>query len=174
MELPVVLISLGVLFLTGLAADALGRRTRLPRVTVLLACGIAVGSAGFDLIPPEIQALYEFLSITALTMVAFVLGSSLTRKSLARHGRPILWISLMIVLGTVALVTLGLWLMGLPLAAALLLGRSPPPPIPPPHRTRSAKAARAGRSCPNSRASSPSTTPGASSPSRWPWSLPSG
>ena len=121
MDLPVLLISLGALFLTGLAADAFGRRTRLPRVTVLLACGVAVGSAGFDLIPSEIQALYEFLSVTALTMVAFVLGSSLTRKALAKHGRPILWISLMTVLGTVGVVTLGLWLAGLPLAAALLL-----------------------------------------------------
>lgn len=122
MDLPVLLISLGALFLTGLAADAIGRRTRLPRVTVLLACGLLVGSAGFDLIPPEVQALYDFLTVTALTMVAFTLGSSLTRRSLARHGRSILWISLLIVLGTVTVVTLGLWLAGLPLAVALLLG----------------------------------------------------
>ena len=95
MDLPVLLISLGALFLTGLAADAIGRRTRLPRVTVLLACGLLVGSAGFDLIPPEVQALYDFLTVTALTMVAFTLGSALTRRSLARHGRAILWISLL-------------------------------------------------------------------------------
>jgi len=122
MDLPTLLIALGALFLVGLAADTIGRRTRLPRVTLLLACGIAVGGSGFDLIPPQVQALYEFLSVTALTMVAFVLGNALTRKNLARHGRVILSVSAMIVLVTVAMVGLGLWLLGLPLALALVLG----------------------------------------------------
>ncbi|RKT27806.1 transporter (CPA2 family) [Roseovarius halotolerans] len=122
MDLPILLIALGGLFLVGLAADTIGRRTRLPRVTVLLACGIAVGGSGFDLIPPQVQALYEFLSVTALTMVAFVLGNALTRGNLARHGRAILSVSAMIVLATVLIVALGLWLLGVPLAVALVLG----------------------------------------------------
>ncbi len=122
MDLPVLLIALGALFLTGLLADELGRRTRLPRVTILLACGIAVGPSGLDVIPPEAQALYDFLSVTALTMVAFLLGSSLTLDELRIHGRAILMISALIVVVTMALVTGGLWLLGLPLPLAILLG----------------------------------------------------
>jgi Kef-type K+ transport system membrane component KefB len=122
MDLPVLLIALGALFLTGLLADELGRRTRLPRVTILLACGIAVGPSGLDVIPPEARALYDFLSVTALTMVAFLLGSSLTLEELKTHGRAILIISAMIVVVTMALVTGGLWLLGLPLPLAILLG----------------------------------------------------
>ncbi|MDR9394321.1 cation:proton antiporter [Roseovarius sp. SYSU LYC5161] len=120
--LPILLITLGALFLTGLLADQMGRRTRLPRVTLLLACGLLAGRPGFDLIPPEAQQLYDALSVTALTMVAFLLGGALTLDNLARHGRAILLVSAMIVLVTMALVTTGLWLVGMPAPVALLLG----------------------------------------------------
>ena len=122
MEMAPLLIALGALFLAGLAADAIGRRTRLPRVTLLLACGIAVGGSGLDLLPQQVQALYDVLSTVALTMVAFLLGNSLTLGTLRRHGRAILSISILIVLATVALVATGLWLMGLPAPVAILLG----------------------------------------------------
>src|SRR6056297_74166 len=122
MNLPILLIALGALFLTGLLADELGRRTRLPRVTILLACGIAVGPSGLDAIPSEARALYDFLSITALTMVAFLLGSSLTLEELRNHGKAILTIPALIVLVTMTLVSGGLWLLGLPLPVAILLG----------------------------------------------------
>jgi len=116
------LIALGLLFLAGLVADTLGRRSRLPRVTLLLACGIAVGAPGFDLLPPEAEALYEFLSVMALTMVAFLLGSSLKRTTLARHGRAILTVSLSIVAVTLVMVSVGLWLIGVPAPFAIVLG----------------------------------------------------
>lgn len=122
MDLPALLIALGALFLAGLAADQIGRRTRLPRVTLLLACGLAVGEAGLDLIPQEAQALYRFLTVTALTMVAFVLGSALKLGNLRSHGPAILSVSGLIVVVTLGLVTLGLWLIGVPAPVALLLG----------------------------------------------------
>ncbi len=121
-DAPVLLIALGVLLLAGLAADAIGHRTRLPRVTILLACGIVVGGAGFDLIPANVQALYDVLSVMALTMVSFLLGSSLTRETLRRHGRAILSVSMMIALVTMAVVSAGLWMVGVPAPVALLLG----------------------------------------------------
>lgn len=51
MDQAIVLIALGVMFLGGLAADHLGRMTRLPRVTVLLIFGLLVGQSGFGLLP---------------------------------------------------------------------------------------------------------------------------
>lgn len=116
------LIALGLLFLAGLAADRIGARTRLPRVTLLLACGIVIGAPGLDLLPPAATALYEFLAVTALTMVAFILGSAMTRANLRRHGAAILTVSATIVAVSMALVALGLWLVGVPAPAALLLG----------------------------------------------------
>ena len=122
MELAPSLITLGVLFVVGLAADQIGSRTRLPRVTLLLACGIVAGEGGLGLIPPFVKDWYEFLSITALTMVAFLLGGSLTRDNLSKRGRSILAISVSIVMATILFVSLGLWLWGLNPGLALLLG----------------------------------------------------
>ncbi len=117
-----ILITLGALFLAGLAADALGRRTRLPRVTLLLICGLVVGQSGFDLIPARVSGLYDVVAVVALTMVAFLLGGDLRLPTLRAHGRAIVVISLSVVVGTFAVVTLGLLVVGQPLAAALVLG----------------------------------------------------
>jgi len=122
MRLDLTLLTLGILFLVGLAADEIGRRTRLPRVTLLLLAGVLAGRSGLDLVPTEAGAWYEFLSVSALTMVAFLLGGALTRKNLAAHGTEIVVISISIVLVTLAFVAGGLVLIGIPLGLALLLG----------------------------------------------------
>ena len=122
MENAVVLITLGVLFLAGLAADQFGSLTRLPRVTMLLLLGLGAGQAGFDLIPADVTVWFDTISIVALTMVAFLLGGALSRDNLASHGRAILAISLAIVIVTLALVSAGLILLGVPTGLALVLG----------------------------------------------------
>ncbi|NBC34636.1 MAG: cation:proton antiporter [Alphaproteobacteria bacterium] len=121
MEMHVVLVTFGLLFLAGLVADEVGRRTRAPRVTLLLALGVIVGQSGFDLLPPAVTDWYEFLSAAALSMIAFLLGGSLSVANLRRHGRAILTISATIVLTTIAIVTGGLVVLGVDLAIALLL-----------------------------------------------------
>ncbi len=113
--------ALGVLFLCGLSADALGRATRLPRVSLLLLLGALIGAPGFDLIPADVVDWYEPLSMIALTMVAFLLGGSLAGGTLRSRGRAILWVSGSVVLATVAIVSGGLILLGVAPALAVLL-----------------------------------------------------
>ncbi len=120
--MAVIFLGLGALFLAGLAADQLGRGTKLPRVTLLLGLGLVAGQSGADLIPAGVSELYDYLAISALTMVAFLLGSALDLDNLRAHGRAILLISVSIVLVTVVLVTGGLVLVGLALGPALILG----------------------------------------------------
>ncbi len=122
MDFSGLLVTLGVLFLAGLAADELGRVTRLPRVTLLLLLGLAAGNSGLGLVPDAVSAWFDEISIVALTMVAFLLGGSLTGKNLSRHGRPIFTISLSIVVVTLLLVTLGLAAVGVEPGLAILLG----------------------------------------------------
>lgn len=118
---PASLIALGALFLSGLVADLISRKTGFPRVTLFLFIGLAAGGAGFDLIPADLQAWYDMLSVIALTMVAFLLGGAMHRDTLRQHGRAIISISLAIVLATLAVVAAGLAALGLPLGLALLL-----------------------------------------------------
>ncbi len=121
-DTPIALIALGVLFLAGLSADWVGHRFRLPRVTLLLGCGLIAGRAGLDVIPDSVTDLYPVVTVIALSMVAFLLGGALSRETLRAHGMAILVISVSIVLVTLGVVTAGLWALGLPLAAALVFG----------------------------------------------------
>lgn len=118
---PLTLVALGALFLLGLAADLLAHRTGFPRVTLLLLIGLAVGDAGFDLIPEALQGWYAFLSTAALTMVAFLLGSALSVENLREHGVAIMTISIVIVLTTLGVVSAALTLAGLPFGLALVM-----------------------------------------------------
>lgn len=114
--------TLGVLFLAGLAADQFGRLTALPRATALLLLGLAAGHSGFGLIPSGLAEWFDALAIIALTMVAFLLGGALSLKNLAAHGRQILMISIAIVIATISIVTFGLFAAGMDPGMALLLG----------------------------------------------------
>lgn len=118
---PASLIALGALFLSGLIADLVARKTGFPRVTLLLFVGLAAGDAGLGIIPASLHAWYDLLTIIALTMVAFLLGGALHRDNLRQHGAAIFIISISIVLATLGTVTLGLLVAGLPLGLALSL-----------------------------------------------------
>lgn len=121
-DIATLLIVLGLLFFVGLAADRIGRQLQLPRVTLLLGFGLVVGQAGFDLLPTALNDLYPVVTIVALSAVAVLLGSSLSLENLRKHGRIVVTVSLSVVLITQAVVTIGLWGFGLPIALALVLG----------------------------------------------------
>ncbi len=114
-------ITLGCLLLIGLVADQIGRKTRLPRVTLLILFGFAAGQSGFDLLPLAFQEWFGFLSTVALTMVAFLLGGKLSIGALRENGRAIALISLSVVVITVLVVGVGLMLIGTSVILALLL-----------------------------------------------------
>lgn len=122
MELHFTLIFLGVMLLLGLAADAIGRVVGVPRVTLLMLIGVAIGPSGADLMPEEIAHWREFLATSALTMVAFVLGGRLTGRALGAQGREIVIVSLAVVTASVLGVTAAMLAIGLPAALALIFG----------------------------------------------------
>jgi NhaP-type Na+/H+ or K+/H+ antiporter len=117
-----VLVAIGILFLGGLALDAVGRIVHVPRVTLLMLLGALLGPPLLDVLPAAIADGNPIYTDLALTMVAFLLGSSLSRATLAARGRQILVISIVVVLVSITLVAGGLYLLGVPLPIALLLG----------------------------------------------------
>jgi len=121
MEPPLTFISLGGVFLLALAAQAIGRRTRLPRVTMLLLLGFAVGPECFDLLPPGSDSLLQRASEIALTMVGFLLGERLVHSFTQGEGRVVILISVFAVVTTALVVFTGLFLLGIDLPTALLL-----------------------------------------------------
>jgi len=121
MDIAQTLMAIGALLLAGMLADAIGHKTQLPRVTLLILCGLAAGPAGLDLLPRSLTDLYETLAVLALSMVAFLLGGKLSRVHLENSGRAVTLVSVSAVLWTAFIVFGGLWLLGYPLALALVL-----------------------------------------------------
>ena len=115
------LITLGVLLLLGLMTDAIGRRTRLPRVTLLLIFGFAIGPSGWDFISPSDGKWFSIVADIALIMIGFLLGEKLTLSSLRKHGKLVLWLSIAEVVGTALVVLVGLLFIGVQIDIALIL-----------------------------------------------------
>ena len=104
------LIILGALFLLGLATDTIGRRTKLPRVTLLLILGFIVGPGGLDIISPQEEKWTSVITSMALVMVGFLLGGKFFRSSFSKNANYVIDISLAEVVITATIVTLGLLL----------------------------------------------------------------
>ncbi len=106
----------------GLATDALGKRTHLPRVTLLLMFGIILGKPVLDIIPDLFIDNYGVIADIALVMVGFLVGGKLTRSALHNSGMEVLIISICAVIVTTLVVAAGLFVLKLPIEIAILLG----------------------------------------------------
>lgn len=124
------LISLGLLLLVGLATDALGHHTPLPRVTLLVLFGVIVGPSCLDLLPEGRREWYPLISGVALLMIGFLLGEKLSWASLKDTGKEVFWISSFVVLGTPAVMFVGLAVLGIRAELALLLAAIAPATAP--------------------------------------------
>lgn len=116
------LITLGGILLVGLLTSAVGRRTFLPRVTLLLVFGVMIGEHGFDLIPNVFVGSFEVVASMALVMVGFLLGGKLTSETLGESTGKVMLISITAAVMVALFVSLGLIWAGLPPPLCILLG----------------------------------------------------
>ncbi len=125
------LLLLGVIFLVGLASDVVGRTTFLPRVSVLLLAGLAIGPAGLGFLPRALaQEWFPVLTQMALAMVGFLLGQQLRLPSLRERGKPVLVLSVSKVLCASLFVFVASLAFGAPLTLALVLAGIAPATAP--------------------------------------------
>lgn len=117
----ITLISLGALMLSGLAVQAIGARTHVPRVSMLILLGVAIGPVGFDVLPDLSHRWFEYITTVALTMIGFLLGGKLNQDAVSRVGRTAFVLSLVITLGTFGVVALGMLAIGAPAPLALIM-----------------------------------------------------
>ncbi len=117
----VILLTIGTLLILGLLANYLSPRLHIPRVTLLILCGVALGPSGLDLLPEGYERWYTLFSNIALLMIGFILGCKLSIPALENFGRQVFWISIFEVVGVVLLVFAGLVLFGVQTEVALVL-----------------------------------------------------
>ena len=116
------LFAVGSFLLLGLAADSVGKHTPLPRVTLLLICGVIVGDEFLGIVPVSVSNRFEMITDVALMMIGFLLGGKLSFRSLKEDGPQLIWISISAALGTALFVALALMAVGVPREIAILLG----------------------------------------------------
>ncbi len=116
------LLALGGILLLGLVMSALGQRTLLPRVTLLLILGVVIGKEGLDIIPTIFSDRFDIIAVIALLMVGFLLGGRLTIDYLKQSMGRVLWISITSAVVTAIIVSLGLIWLGVSKEIAILLG----------------------------------------------------
>lgn len=115
-----VLLSLGAILAVSILADAVARRTAVPRISLLILVGVGAAfwqPAG----EPPLGALGEPLIQLALIMVAFLLGGELTRERLRAIGSLVAVVSALVALVSVLVVGLGLAALGYPVVIAVAL-----------------------------------------------------
>jgi Kef-type K+ transport system membrane component KefB len=115
-------LTLGILFLAGLLTDLLGRRSFLPRVSLLMLLGFIIGPSVLDIVPEIGHRWFPAVADMALVMVGFLLGGQLTIPFFKKSGKDVIWISLFDLTGTATIMTMGMLLLGQPLIISLLLG----------------------------------------------------
>ena len=116
------LLTMGGILLLGLITNFIGKRTFLPRVTLLLLFGVLISKDGLDLIPTSFIQLFEVITDLALLMLGFLLGSKFTLSTLKNNGQQLFYISIFAALTTTILVTLGLVIGGVQLPLAIIIG----------------------------------------------------
>ena len=115
------LLLIGGTLLLAVAAHGVGQRIHIPRVTLLLLLGALAGPELLDLLPPDADEHFGFITQLTLAMVGFLLGERMYVKDL-KDGREALIVSLVVTLVTAAFVAGAVWLATSNLPASLLLG----------------------------------------------------
>ena len=119
---PDVLLIIGIIFILGLTADILGRKTSIPRISFLIVIGIGIGPHGMQLLPQNfVQNWFPDITTIALGMIGFLLGQQFTKKALEKVGQSAFMIALGKVLASFILLCFALILLDIPYQAALIL-----------------------------------------------------
>ncbi len=119
---PELILSIGIIFFLGLAADILANKISVPRVTLLIILGIFIGPSGLNLLPQVfIDEWFHTITIIALGMIGFLIGQQFTWSKLKKSGIVVFSIALGKVLMSFVFISVMLVLVGLPLPAAVIL-----------------------------------------------------
>jgi NhaP-type Na+/H+ or K+/H+ antiporter len=89
----IMLTSLSLIFLVGLAMGAICQRLKLPRIIGMLATGIVLGAYVLDMLDPSILSISSELRKMALIIILIKAGLSLDLSDLKKAGRPAVLLS---------------------------------------------------------------------------------
>jgi len=118
-----VIVSLGIIFLTGIVVNKFVVKLRIPEITGDLILGIIIGQEFLGLVHSHILASTSLISNIVLGFVAFTIGRNFSIQDFKKIGKPVLWISVFEAGGAWIVVTFFFhYLLKMPLYISLLYG----------------------------------------------------
>ncbi len=116
------LFTVGILLVIGYLIGKLAVKIHLPEITGYILAGLLLGDAVTGVVPYEMHDSLKFVTDLAFGLIALTMGGEFSSAKLKRMGREIASITLIQMAFTFLMVTLGMYLMGIALPFALLLG----------------------------------------------------
>jgi Kef-type K+ transport system membrane component KefB len=116
------LLSIGLLLLSGYFLAILVAKIKLPEVTGFIIAGILLSENVLGFIPHHIAAEMTMVTEVALGLIALTIGGEFYWVKLKTMGRGVVIITVIQIVAAFAATSLGLWLFRMELPYALLLG----------------------------------------------------
>jgi len=119
---PNILIYIGLTLVLAFLGSKIFQRLGIPQVVGFIVIGVILGNSGINLIPLELVDDLSFISLIALGLIGFDMGSHLRFSELRKQGRSITFILLFESIGTFVLVSSGIYLITQSITTALIFG----------------------------------------------------
>ncbi len=116
------LFSVGMLLVAGFFIGHLAMKVKLPEITGFIVAGLLMGEAVTGIIPIHVNKTLQIVTEVALSLIALTIGSEFSLAKLKKLGVKILAITFIQLFLTFGSVAIALFLFGLELPYALLLG----------------------------------------------------
>ena len=116
------LFSIGMLLVAGYFIGKLAAKIKLPEITGFIIAGLVLGESITGIVPHHMGESLKILTQVALGLIAITIGAEFHWGKLKRLGREVVIITIVQLLATFGMVSIGLYLFALPLPFALLLG----------------------------------------------------
>lgn len=100
----------GGLFLMSMLVGHIADRLAVPRVTMLILSGIAIGPWGADLVNGLEQSWFPIITEVTLLLIGYLLGSKITRRFVISSGKAITLVTISLTIFTFLAVFVGLLL----------------------------------------------------------------
>ncbi|MDC7219004.1 MAG: cation:proton antiporter [Spirochaetales bacterium] len=116
------LFAAGIILIAGYYLGRLAGFVKLPEITGYIIAGLIIGKSFLNVVPHEAEESLGVFTQIALGLIALTIGGEFSLSKLKRLGKDVAVITLVQLLATFGAVSLGLFLLRLPLPVALLAG----------------------------------------------------
>ncbi len=113
---------IGIILIIGLIGGKIASRVKLPSVTGYILIGLVLGPSITNIITKELIQSVQFINQLALGILAISIGMELHRYVFRKFGKTLLIVALGEGFLTFAIVSIFIYLLGMPIGVSLVLG----------------------------------------------------